>query len=146
MKLYLDTAYLAKNYISEPESDRIQAMVREASMRASSELVRAEFACTLHRHVRESRLSRPQADKMQALFHSHLRAGIWFLHPITPSLLAHAEERITQLPASVFLRSGDAIHLATAEFHGYREIWSNDRHLLAAAPHFGLTPRSLKYP
>ncbi|MBZ5727663.1 MAG: hypothetical protein LAP87_22025 [Acidobacteriia bacterium] len=37
---------------------------------------------------------------------------------------------------------GDAAHLATAQEMGEREIWTSDRHLLAAASHFGLEGRT----
>ena len=42
-------------------------------------------------------------------------------------------------PPDVPLRAGDAIHTATAL---ETEIWTNDRHLLAAVAHFGLAGRS----
>jgi hypothetical protein len=45
-------------------------------------------------------------------------------------------------PADVPLRAGDAIHTATALETGETEIWTNDRHLLAAVAHFGLAGRS----
>lgn len=36
----------------------------------------------------------------------------------------------------------DAVHLATAQQIGESEVWTNDRHMLAAAPYFGLRGRS----
>jgi predicted nucleic acid-binding protein len=40
------------------------------------------------------------------------------------------------------MRGGDAVHLATALEIGEREVWTGDRHMLAAAPHFGLIGRT----
>ncbi len=41
------------------------------------------------------------------------------------------------------LRAADALHLACALEHGFREIFSNDRHLLASAAAFKITGRNV---
>lgn len=43
----------------------------------------------------------------------------------------------------IFLRAEDAVHLTTAQDLGEADLWTNDRHLLAAASHFGLIGRSV---
>jgi predicted nucleic acid-binding protein len=45
---------------------------------------------------------------------------------------------IGALSDEILCRAADALHLACAAVHGFDTIYSNDRHLLAAAPHFGL--------
>jgi predicted nucleic acid-binding protein len=48
------------------------------------------------------------------------------------------EQALLTLGSAVFLRAGDAIHLSTASLNGFREIHSHDKHVLRAAPAFGL--------
>jgi hypothetical protein len=66
--------------------------------------------------------------------------GLWTWLPATDDLVAAAQEMTRRLPTGVFLRSLDALHLTCARRHGHEHIYSNDRHLLLAAPHFGLQP------
>ena len=56
--------------------------------------------------------------------------------PVTESLLRKTAMLIRSPPPDVPLRAGDAIHTATALETGETEIWTNDRHLLAAVAHF----------
>ena len=58
--------------------------------------------------------------------------------PVTSSLVEAQAHRMATLPAIVFLRAADAMHLACAVEAGLHEVYSSDRHLVAAAPHFGL--------
>ena len=62
--------------------------------------------------------------------------------PVTESLLRKTAMLICSPPPDVPLRAGDAIPTATALETGETEIWTNDRHLLAAVAHFGLAGRS----
>ena len=52
--------------------------------------------------------------------------------PVTESLLRKTAMLMRSSPPDVPLRAGDAIHTATALETGETEIWTNDRHLLAA--------------
>ena len=58
--------------------------------------------------------------------------------PLTDSILDRIEFFFATAPATTWLRAADALHLATAAENGFTEIYSNDKHLLAAAPLFGL--------
>ena len=58
--------------------------------------------------------------------------------PLTDSIMGLVQESYRKLPPTIFLRASDAIHLATASENGFKEIYSNDKHLLAAAPIFKL--------
>jgi predicted nucleic acid-binding protein len=101
-----------------------------------------EVASVCLRHVREGNLSEQQGLELMDLFRTHCEAGIWGLIPISDSLLRRTASLIRAIPPRTDLRAGDAIHLATALEQGESAIWTNDRHLLAAAACVGLQGRS----
>jgi predicted nucleic acid-binding protein len=140
--MYLDSAYIAKFYLNEPDSERVRAVLASATGRVSSAWAIAEVTTTLHRKLRERFLNEEQYRELSTRFREHIDAKVWAFTPVTDRLLRRVAEEIAGLPGTAYLRSGDALHLTTAAELGEREIWSNDRHLLAAAPHFGLTGRS----
>jgi predicted nucleic acid-binding protein len=102
------------------------------------------MACVFHRHLREGVLEPGAASALRDLFLEDLRNGMWLLLPVTERVLRQVELLVRGLPRAMFLRAGDAIHIVSAVEAGFNEIWTNDRHLLAAAAHFGLKGRSVK--
>ena len=50
-------------------------------------------------------------------------------------MLAVTAATVPQAPRSVFVRAADAIHLICARESGFREIYTGDRHMTAAAPY-----------
>jgi predicted nucleic acid-binding protein len=65
--------------------------------------------------------------------------GVWQWFGVTSALLEKARKAVLDIPSTVFVRSGDALHLACAEEHGFQEVYTNDRHMLQAAKHFHVT-------
>ncbi|MBA2301439.1 MAG: PIN domain-containing protein [Acidobacteria bacterium] len=41
-----------------------------------------------------------------------------------------ARKHVLNLPRTICVRSGDALHLTCAEEHGFRKVYTNDRHML----------------
>jgi len=140
---YFDAAYLAKCYLNEPDSPAVRELARSAATLQTSALSIAELACVFHRHVREGVFNQKMAGGLRDLFLEDLRNEMWLLLPVTDRVLRQVELLVRALPRQVFLRAGDAIHIVTAVEAGFNEVWTNDRHLLAAAKHFGVKGRSL---
>ena len=141
--MYFDTSYIAKFYFNEPESVRVRELVRGADVVYSSVWAFAEFHAVLHRHLREGTFSSRDARELVSRFSVHLHDGLWKLIPISEALLRRTSALMVAAPRNVFIRTADAVHLTTAQEIGERHVWTNDRHMLAAAPHFGLSGRSV---
>src|SRR5690606_5063936 len=58
--------------------------------------------------------------------------------PLDELVLERADAALRSAPPQLFLRAADALQLACATVNGHREIYSHDRHVIAAARHFGL--------
>ena len=142
MSIYLDTAYVAKCYINEPDAPRVRGLVRGLTDLQTSALCIAELACVFQRHIREKSLNRSQASKLRQAFEEDVQNGVWILVPVSNAVLKNVEAAVRNLAPRVYLRAADAIHLVTARDAGFSEIRSNNRHLLRAARYFGLKGRT----
>ena len=141
--MYLDTSYIAKFYFNEPESSRVRALVRKADAVHSSLWALAEFHSVINRRLREGSSSADDAHDLASRFSDHIEQGLWNLIPVTDALLRRTSALMVSAPHDLFMRTADAVHLATAHETGERDFWTNDRHMLAAAAYFGLTGRSV---
>jgi predicted nucleic acid-binding protein len=141
--VYFDSAYLAKLYLDDSDSGKVRDLLRKVELVSSSSLCIAEVSCALHRSVREKSITRDEAFHLRATFFEDVAVGILRLIPVSETILRVVDATVSKLPPTVFLRAGDAVHLASAQQSGFAEIWTNDRHLLKAAPHFGIMGSSV---
>jgi predicted nucleic acid-binding protein len=143
---YFDTGYLAKCYLQEKGSRTVRALAAELGHIACSAYGRMELHAAFHRKVREDALSRSQLGIILRQLDLDESRGLWTWLPLSEALMDAVSLAFRTLPATVFLRTGDALHLATARQHAFHEIYTGDTHLIAAAPHFGLAARSVADP
>lgn len=141
--IYFDTAYLAKCYLNEHGSDQVRNLASESERIACCAFGRLELAATIHRNLREGKITRQQSQIIFEQFDLDESNHIWTWLPVSPELLAGATARFRSLAATSYLRADDALHLTCAAEHGFREIFSNDRHLIEAAPAFKIKARNV---
>ena len=137
--IYLDASYILKCYLDEPGTTEVLALVHNNRGCSSSLHGRVEFWAGVHRHLRENRISSKRAQLLWQQFRRDERDGIWHWFELNHGIIRRACESIETLASNIFLRSGDALHLACAAGNGFSKIYSSDPVLLGAASHFGLT-------
>ena len=135
--LYFDSNYVLKCYLPEPGAHHVRALAARPVTKSCSRFGRAEVIAALHRKVREGSLTRPQMKSVWAKVVADETVGVWTWLPFDAPVEHAVEQAFLALGANLFLRAGDAIHLATASLNGFAEIHSHDKHLLAAATAFG---------
>ena len=135
---YFDSADVAKFYLNEPGQAAVRSCAINAGEVAICALALAEVNAVFHRKLREGFLTPDEVAIFYTEFDRDVQQGHWKLLPLTSDLLEQVASAYRTLPATVFVRSADALHLICAREHGFTEIHTNDRHVLIAAPHFGL--------
>jgi predicted nucleic acid-binding protein len=135
--IFFDTSYLIRLYLDEPGATAIRALAKVQPIAASWH-AQAELLCTFHWAYREGRLDYEGYQAQRSQFYNDQAADAFKWLPISASTLSHLDLMLADAPATSFLRAADALHLACAAEHGFQEVYSNDRHFLAAAPLFGL--------
>jgi predicted nucleic acid-binding protein len=141
--IYFDTSYVLKCYLPEPHHAAVRQLARQHRPIACCVLGKAECAAGVHRHLREGRITSKDVETIFAAMRADEAFGFLVWLPLAPQLIEKVQARFENLPASVFLRAADAVHLACAQEAGFAEVYSNDRHVLAAAHHFALVGRNV---
>ena len=115
---YWDTSALFKLYVTEPGSQelfQIAAETREPV--TSSAIITAEMLCALHRKEADGDLGAGSAKVVYSKFLEDIRGNRLLVLPFDSEVAAVAETVVRlayQRRPRIFLRSLDAIHLATA--------------------------------
>lgn len=140
--IYFDTSYLFRLYFE----DSGFTVVRELALAdhvASAAHGQAEMLAAFHRKLRQGAVTPKSYQTLLSQFEADREAGAFHWLPAGPEVLERINTVFAGLPRTVYLRGADALHLATAAANGFKAVYSNDRHLLAAASHFklkGLNP------
>ena len=106
-------------------------------------LGRVEVASAFHRKWREGAFTEREFREVSAQFFDDCAAGLWTWFSVTDGLIAKAAKSLGSLSKRVTIRSADALHLVCARENGLRRLYTNDRHLLRAAPAFGVEARTI---
>jgi len=144
--IYFDTAYLLKCYIKEVGWEEVRALARQCEMVACSAYGKMELHAALHRKLREGEVTGRQLTTILGQLELDESQRLWTWLSLTEFIMASVVDSFRTLPDRIFVRTADAVHLVTAKTNGFSDIYSNDTHLLAAAPHFGLEGKNIMVP
>jgi len=140
--IYFDTSYLVRLYFQDPGWESVRELAATGDL-ACAIHGHAEIVAAFHRKLREGAIKPVQfAALLEQLAADDAQGAVQWL-PLAPETLGRVVAVYAGLPAAVFLRAADALHLATAAEQGFSSVYSNDSHLLAAAKHFGLSGRNV---
>jgi predicted nucleic acid-binding protein len=137
-KVYFDTAYLCKLRWTEAGSQEVAKCARGADALVCAKHGKAEFYASGHRKVREGVATREIFQVVVKQFEADCACGAIQFLDISDEVIARVSEKFLAAPETLYLRAADALHLACAKEYGFDTVYSSDRHLLAAAAHFGI--------
>jgi predicted nucleic acid-binding protein len=136
--IYFGATFFVRLYVDEPGFEKIRSLAQPVVAIRSSILGKMETEAALHRQLREGRFGPRLFQEANNQFIQDCSDQFIEWLPLTEIVIERVRLTFAHLPSTTFLRTGDAIHLATAAEAGFKEIYANDRHLLAAASLFKL--------
>jgi hypothetical protein len=132
VNVFLDSSALAKRYVQEAGSDRLEEILSSASALGVSVICVSEIVSALCRRRRERKLSAQEYLKAKhALFEDIEDASIV---NVTDQVVARAVELLERWP----LRSSHALHIASAAAWSAELFVSADEKQCTAARGYGL--------
>jgi predicted nucleic acid-binding protein len=135
--IYLDSSALAKLYVPEPESDRLDSFLHSRRDLMISELAITEVLSAVARRRREGMITTHQALEIRDAVLADADSGS--LHRLDMSPVVHREaERLLFHIESVALRTLDALHVAAALLGSATYVVTYDARMRSAALHAGL--------
>ena len=138
MNVFLDSSALAKRYVQESGSARVDAILLAASSLGISMVSVPEVVSALCRRRRERKLSQQQYLKAKQALLNDLRDSS--VVNVTDQVVARAVELLERWP----LRSSDSLHVASAAEWAADLFVSADKTQCAAARGYGLRVEEIK--
>lgn len=140
---YFDSAYIAKFYVDEPDSESVRSLAETLGRVHCCALGRLEVAGVFHRKWREGAFTEREFREVSAQFSDDCALGLWTWFSVTDRLIASASESLRTLNKGTVIRSADALHLVCAKEHGMPRLYTSDRHMIQAAKAFGIEALSI---
>jgi predicted nucleic acid-binding protein len=140
MKLAVDSSSLAKRYVQESGSERLDHILRDASELALCIILVPEIVSGLNRRLREGNLDPKNYRVVKKQLLSDVRDAV--ILQITPSVISHS----VKLLENNLLRAMDALHVACALEWKADLFVTSDRRQLIAAQNAGLRTEYLGRP
>jgi predicted nucleic acid-binding protein len=137
MRLFLDSSALAKRYVEEAGSERLESLLGEAERLGLSAIALPEVISGLCRRRRERSLSAPQYAAAKAALLSDIRDAeiVGLIEPVVAGTVNILE--------GANVRALDAIHVAAALEWSAELFVSADARQLSAASRVGLVVERL---
>jgi predicted nucleic acid-binding protein len=135
--IYLDSSALAKLYVPETESEKLDSFLRGRRDLMISELAITEVLSAIARRKREGVLSVDQASEIRSAVLEDAESGSFDRLDLNPTVHREAERLLLGID-SISLRTLDALHVALALSGSATHVLTFDLRMRAAALHAGL--------
>jgi len=136
-RIYLDSSALAKLYLPEDESDRLDALLQGRRGLTLSELAITELLSAVARRKREGLVDAEQALQIRDAVLADADSGAFELLDLDPTVHREAE-RLLLSTDSIPLRTLDALHVALALSGSTSHVITFDARMRAVALQVGL--------